>query len=176
MVKQRPSHNTHMVGGDRIHTFGDNTNDQSSVLPGSGSLAIRDLDDVRDAIHGGFESPKLDPAEDHGSLRSASFATVTLILLTVASFALIGWLSNRPMNRTPVSEEVLTNVTCRYSADGFRFSAQLDPSVASTVGVLDDAAGLEVRVTLVDVTVPLADTSIASKTAWMDFALSLIHI
>ena len=152
-----------------VHPVGDNTNAKASPLPGSVSVPVRDLDDVRDVMHGGFRSPKLDSRRGHGSIGSASFATGAVIILALAGLAFLGWLSNQRVNRPEVPEQVLTATTCNNSPDGIRFSAQYNHNFARTVPELDDAAGLEVEVTLVDLSQSPGGAEVATKTVWLDF-------
>lgn len=159
------------TGSFNRNTRGDNDGgsaEKASSIPGSAAVYVRDLDDVKDAFHGNLSSPGLDPRKDRGSLPTAMLTVGAFILFGIAALGVLGWLSNERVNRTEVSNEVLTFTSCRAVGDQVVYTGSYDRAVGNSLAALDGAAGLEVQVVLLDNN----GIKVATGTDWIEFAAS----
>jgi len=153
------------TGSFNRNTHGKGENASRSGMPGSKSVYVRDIDDVKDAFHGSYESPNLDTRADHGSLVWAGLATVVAICIGLGVFALLGAASGTRLDRTEVPTSVLDMVTCRSVSDQVAFSGTFSRTEGAKVAALNDSEGLEIKIDLLDNTGVLVE----SKTVWMVF-------
>ena len=153
------------TGSFSRNTHGQAEDASSSPVPGSKSVYVRDIDDVKDAFHGNYESPKLDTRADRGSLRWAIAATVVAIAAGLGLLALLGFASGTRVSRTEAPNGVLQAATCTSTTNGVTYNATVPVTAPLVDQTLADAEGLEIQVVLLDG----AGVQVDTKTVWVDF-------
>ena len=160
------------TGSFSRNTHGQAEDASSSPVPGSKSVYVRDIDDVKDAFHGNYESPKLDTRADRGSLRWAVAATVAAIAVGIGVLAVLGFASGIRLNRIEVPAAVLEPVSCASADSQVVFTAGYNEAQGAKFAALTEASGLEIEVRLLDELGVL----VATKTAWLEFGTSAFDL